>query len=73
MKHPWHRSIATDRDPGIAYEGIITPDRLRVLGQEELCAAQRELAAFGRGRGRPVPLSHWFGTDLIEAFVYTTA
>jgi len=60
LTHPWQNSLATDRDPGVAYEGIIPPDRLRVLTQDELNAAKRELAAFGRGRGRPVALVQWF-------------
>jgi len=66
LTHSWQKSLATDRDPGIAYEGVIPPARLRVLGPDEINAAKRELAAFGRGRGRPVPLSHWFGTAAAE-------
>lgn len=65
LTHPWQNSIATDRDPGVAYEGIIQPERLRVLTPDEINLAKRELAAFGRGRGKPMSMEEWFGAAVV--------
>jgi hypothetical protein len=52
MQDSWRASIATDRDPAVAFEGTIPPDRIRELNTKQVAAAGEELARVGRGTGQ---------------------
>jgi hypothetical protein len=50
---PWRASIATDRDPAVAFEGTIPPDRIQILEPKAVTAAKRAYTQKGRGFGNP--------------------
>lgn len=48
---PWTASIATDRDPAVAYQGRINPDNLTLLDEK---ATKEAISLITRGHGNPV-------------------